>query len=93
MTKTLIIIIAAKCAIFWYLRGDYVITGTFLPDIEYLKETLPESIEPEFFDYLHNLTASDVTLYAVEEGSVVFPRCWRCCEIKYKYVTRNFYLY
>ncbi|XP_055635581.1 nicotinate phosphoribosyltransferase isoform X2 [Toxorhynchites rutilus septentrionalis] len=43
-------------------------------DIEYLKHALPEGIEEEFFDYLGQLTAKDVTLYAIEEGSVAFPR-------------------
>ncbi|KAH8297928.1 hypothetical protein KR018_000798 [Drosophila ironensis] len=43
-------------------------------DIEYLKLTLPEGIENEFFEYLGNLTARDVTLYAIDEGTVAFPR-------------------
>ncbi|XP_043662012.1 nicotinate phosphoribosyltransferase isoform X3 [Drosophila teissieri] len=43
-------------------------------DIEYLKQTLPEGIEHEFFEYLGNLTARDVTLYAIDEGTVAFPR-------------------
>ena len=43
-------------------------------DIEYLRSIMPESVEPEFFTYLQSLTAKDVTLYAVDEGSVVFPR-------------------
>lgn len=43
-------------------------------DIEYLRETLPEGVEDEFFEYLRNLTAAEVTLYALEEGTVVFPR-------------------
>ncbi|XP_046742032.1 nicotinate phosphoribosyltransferase isoform X3 [Diprion similis] len=43
-------------------------------DIEYLQSTLPASVEPEFYEYLRNLTAQDVTLCAIEEGSVVFPR-------------------
>ncbi|XP_067011033.2 nicotinate phosphoribosyltransferase isoform X2 [Anabrus simplex] len=42
-------------------------------DIAYLKQTLPPTIEPEFFVFLRNLTANDVTLYAIQEGSVVFP--------------------
>lgn len=46
----------------------------FLLDIEYLRQTLPEGIENEFFEYLRQLTAKDVTLYALEEGSVAFPR-------------------
>ncbi|XP_031785272.1 nicotinate phosphoribosyltransferase isoform X4 [Nasonia vitripennis] len=43
-------------------------------DIEYLKSTMPPSVESEFFEFLRNTTAKDVTLYAIEEGSVVFPR-------------------
>lgn len=43
-------------------------------DIEYLKCTLPDGIENEFFEYLGQLTARDVTLYAMDEGSVAFPR-------------------
>lgn len=43
-------------------------------DIEYLKHALPQGIEEEFFDYLGQLTAKDVTLFALKEGSVAFPR-------------------
>lgn len=43
-------------------------------DMEYLKQTLDGNIEDEFYEYLRNLTAKDVTLYAIEEGSVAFPR-------------------
>ncbi|KAG4073559.1 hypothetical protein HA402_000783 [Bradysia odoriphaga] len=43
-------------------------------DIEYLRQTLPEGIEAAFFDYLSQLTAKEVTVHAIEEGSVVFPR-------------------
>ncbi|XP_015587169.1 nicotinate phosphoribosyltransferase isoform X4 [Cephus cinctus] len=43
-------------------------------DIEYLKSTMSSSVEPKFFEYLKKLNAKDVTLYAIEEGSVVFPR-------------------
>lgn len=43
-------------------------------DINYLKTVLPEGIEEEFFEYLGKLTAKEVTLYALEEGSVAFPR-------------------
>lgn len=43
-------------------------------DIEYLKLTLPDSIEDGFYEYLRNLDAKDVTLYALDEGSVAFPR-------------------
>ncbi|XP_041360491.1 nicotinate phosphoribosyltransferase-like isoform X2 [Gigantopelta aegis] len=43
-------------------------------DIEYLKSVLPSSTEPEFFDYLANLTTNDVTVHAIEEGTIVFPK-------------------
>lgn len=43
-------------------------------DIEYLKRTLPDGIENEFFDYLSQLTAKEVQLYSIDEGSVAFPR-------------------
>ncbi|KAJ8670507.1 hypothetical protein QAD02_001766 [Eretmocerus hayati] len=43
-------------------------------DIEYLKSAMPSCVEPEFFEFLRHTTAKEVTLYAIEEGSVVFPR-------------------
>lgn len=43
-------------------------------DINYLKTVLPEGIEEEFFEYMGKLTAKDVTVYALDEGSVAFPR-------------------
>ena len=43
-------------------------------DIAYLRSVLPETVEDEFFDYLGALTANDVTVYAIDEGTVVFPR-------------------
>jgi ribosomal protein L27 len=42
---------------------------------------MPASVEPEFFIFLKNTTAKDVTLYAIEEGSVVFPRYLQKFEI------------
>lgn len=35
---------------------------------------MPVGIEEAFFDYLRDLTANEVVLHAIEEGSVVFPR-------------------
>lgn len=32
------------------------------------------SVDQRFFEYLENLTPKDVTIYAMEEGSVAFPR-------------------
>ncbi|KAK7865215.1 hypothetical protein R5R35_003930 [Gryllus longicercus] len=43
-------------------------------DIEYLRKTLPPTIEAEFYTFLRQLTVKDVTVYAIDEGSVVFPR-------------------
>lgn len=60
------------CILFW------VFICWFVPDIEYLRLTLPGSIEEEFFMFLKQLNASDVCLYAVDEGCVVFPRYEVC---------------
>jgi nicotinate phosphoribosyltransferase len=46
----------------------------FFTDIQYLKSVLPAYTEEEFFVYLRNLSAKDITLYAMEEGMVVFPK-------------------
>ncbi|KAJ8911600.1 hypothetical protein NQ315_015934 [Exocentrus adspersus] len=43
-------------------------------DIYYLQQILPPSIEEEFYKYLKSLTAKDISLYAIKEGTVVFPR-------------------
>lgn len=43
-------------------------------DINYLKNILPSNVEPSFFEFLANLTAREVKLYAIPEGTVVFPR-------------------
>ena len=43
-------------------------------DIEYLRKTLPPTVEDEFFQYLRNLTPNDITIYALKEGSIAFPR-------------------
>ncbi|KAK6960625.1 nicotinate phosphoribosyltransferase [Biomphalaria glabrata] len=43
-------------------------------DIEYLKTVLPSKTDPKFYDYLASLSANDITLSAVPEGEVVFPK-------------------
>ncbi|KAF5284652.1 hypothetical protein FQR65_LT13483 [Abscondita terminalis] len=43
-------------------------------DIDYLRQILPSTIEDQFYDFLQSLSAKDITLHAIEEGSVVFPR-------------------
>ncbi|NXP08443.1 PNCB phosphoribosyltransferase, partial [Thinocorus orbignyianus] len=43
-------------------------------DVAYLRSILPSTTEDAFFDYLATLDASEVTVTAVPEGSVVFAR-------------------
>jgi hypothetical protein len=54
--------------------GFFLLLCCFCSDIEYLKQTLPQTIEPEFFVFLRQLTVDDVILSAIDEGSVAFPR-------------------
>lgn len=43
-------------------------------DIDYIRRVLPETTEEAFYDYLANLDTKDVTVYAIDEGMVVFPK-------------------
>jgi nicotinate phosphoribosyltransferase len=43
-------------------------------DISYLKQKYPASTPKEFFDYLKTLDCSKLTVLAIKEGTVVFPR-------------------
>ena len=43
-------------------------------DINYLRSILPTNVEDEFFTYLENLTPKDITVNAIPEGTVAFPR-------------------
>ncbi|KAJ8969950.1 hypothetical protein NQ314_001508 [Rhamnusium bicolor] len=43
-------------------------------DIEYIRQILPSSIEEEFYKFLRSVTAKDISFYAINEGTVVFPR-------------------
>ncbi|KAH7637443.1 nicotinate phosphoribosyltransferase isoform X1 [Dermatophagoides farinae] len=43
-------------------------------DIDFFRKILFDDVEDEFFDYLSKITAKDVVLYSVAEGSVVFPK-------------------
>lgn len=43
-------------------------------DIEYLKQVMPDYVEDEFFEYLKNMNLKELKLYAIREGSLVFPR-------------------
>lgn len=43
-------------------------------DIAYLQSILPPQTESEFFDYLLNISSKDLTIYALDEGTIVFPK-------------------
>merc|ERR1712008_110825 len=43
-------------------------------DLEYLRHALPANVEEDFFQYLRDLTAKDIKIYALHEGSIAFPR-------------------
>ncbi|KAI3922256.1 hypothetical protein MKX01_005945 [Papaver californicum] len=43
-------------------------------EIAFLRQCLPPTCEDAFFDYLRGIDCSDVEVYAVAEGSVVFPK-------------------
>ncbi|KAL9340886.1 hypothetical protein Peur_067105 [Populus x canadensis] len=43
-------------------------------DISFIRESLPGSCEDGFFDYLRGLDCSEVEVYAIAEGSAVFPK-------------------
>merc|ERR1712088_266951 len=43
-------------------------------DLEYLRQALPSNVEEDFFQYLRDLTAKDIKIYALREGSIAFPR-------------------
>ncbi|KAI4327436.1 hypothetical protein L6164_019897 [Bauhinia variegata] len=43
-------------------------------EINFLRQTLSASCEDGFYDYLRGIDCSDVEVYAIPEGSVVFPK-------------------
>ena len=43
-------------------------------DIEYLRSVMPKYVEEEFFEYLKNMNLNELKIYAMREGSLVFPR-------------------
>lgn len=47
----------------------------FFSDIDYLKDALKDHhMENDFYDFLKSVTAATVTVHAIDEGSIVFPR-------------------
>ncbi|KAF7640034.1 Nicotinate phosphoribosyltransferase [Meloidogyne graminicola] len=42
-------------------------------DLEYLSAKMPYA-DPNFFEYLNQLNCQDITLMAISEGSIVFPK-------------------
>lgn len=51
----------------------HVLKSDLILDIKYLKTILPDA-DPDFFDYLKSLTANEITIRAIPEGTVVFPK-------------------
>jgi nicotinate phosphoribosyltransferase len=50
-------------------------TFRFSPaDVAYLRTVLPPTCDPSFFAWLSTLDGADLKIYAVAEGTVVFPR-------------------
>ena len=45
-----------------------------LSDLEYLRTILPSHTEEAYFEYLRTLDTGAITLYAIDEGTVVFPK-------------------
>ena len=43
-------------------------------DVEYLRQILPSHVDEGFIEYLLTLDGKDITLRAIPEGTVVFPR-------------------
>ncbi|CAL5369483.1 unnamed protein product [Camellia sinensis] len=43
-------------------------------EIAFIRASLPKTCEDGFYDYLRGIDCSDVEVYAVSEGSVVFPK-------------------
>jgi nicotinate phosphoribosyltransferase len=43
-------------------------------DVAYLRTILPPSTEEAFFDYLRTMSLKDLKVYAILDGSVVFPK-------------------
>ncbi|KAK4472998.1 hypothetical protein MN116_004195 [Schistosoma mekongi] len=43
-------------------------------DIEYLQKIMPSNVDPDFFAYLLNIDTIGLSLWSVEECSVVFPK-------------------
>jgi len=43
-------------------------------DIDYIRKVLPATTEEAFYDYLGKLDTKNVTVYAIDEGIVVFPK-------------------
>jgi nicotinate phosphoribosyltransferase len=53
------------------LCKNFAYTGD---DIAYIKTLLPDTTENEYFEWLAGLDCKDVKIYAVKEGSLVFPK-------------------
>ncbi|CAH8438350.1 unnamed protein product [Heterobilharzia americana] len=51
---------------------DYLSSFKFTQeDIEYLKTIMPQTVDPDFFEYLLNIDTNELSLWSVEEGSII----------------------
>ncbi|CAH1452134.1 unnamed protein product [Lactuca virosa] len=60
-----------------YIFGDLTYIFGKIPlveEIAFVRETLSPACEDALFDYLEGIDCSDVEVYAITEGSVVFPK-------------------
>jgi nicotinic acid phosphoribosyltransferase len=49
--------------------------GVFLlSDVAYLRTVFPDTTEEDFYTFFKQLNTSEVTVMAIKEGSVVFPK-------------------
>ena len=56
------------------LTHDICALMALISDISYLKTILPAAVEEEFYSFLKGIDTSKVTLCAMLEGSIVFPK-------------------
>ncbi|CAI4227738.1 unnamed protein product [Auanema sp. JU1783] len=43
-------------------------------DLEFIRKILPADVDEQFFEYLRGIDCTQLTIHAVPEGSVVFPK-------------------
>ena len=62
------------CTSFRYKLKIFLSINSLITDINYLKMILPSTVEEEFYNFLQEIDTSTVTVSAVQEGNIVFPK-------------------